>query len=345
MTQGKEKNLKHIFHAIINKFKIKDREKVMFETKKKQSKSGIKKEIIIGLIVIILAVAGYYFAGKKDKKEIVEQNNTAQESKQNINLDKDIKKADNQAVNDEKYIFLPYEYVMYDTKGNITYKSLFTWDYYNNPVDFKVSYKSILQNNSYKEISIEKKNNTGKISNKTFMYNSFNEDLSYTDIVEYYDNSSAVLKLEQIKGDGEKVPNSLVAEKNQQVDLVRMIDILDKSNNTLKKIQVLNDGTRKESIYINNEMRSLTEFKDYYYNDILVTTLYRIENYSNNKLGYVIESKVENVKQIDENTVQVNMIQETSKDNQIVIDYKSAYILSKYVLGKNGKVTLAGKEK
>ena len=92
-------------------------------------------------------------------------------------------------------------------------------------------------------------------------------------------------------------------------------------------------------------MRSLTEFKDYYYNDILVTTLYRIENYSNNKLGYVIESKVENVKQIDENTVQVNMIQETSKDNQIVIDYKSAYILSKYVLGKNGKVTLAGKEK
>lgn len=370
MTQGKEKNLKHISHAIINKSK-KYEENDMFQINNNNIK--IDKVQFVLIILIVLNIIGYFYSKEQEKtktaehvkEETVEQENsvpnTSAEYRENQEINESDEKnqnlettlndkpepaenqADKAAVNNGKYIFLPYKYIMYNNKGDITNKSSYFWEDYITPFDYKVSYKISQPQNIYIEVSMERKNNIGKVNHKTYINNILDKDLSYTNNIEFYDNSSVILKLEKIKWNGEKVPNSLSVKRNQQLGIVRLIEVLDKSFNLLKRYDILNNGTRTERNYINYDIQSLTAYEDYYYENVLITSLYHTEHYTNNKLIYITELKVDNVEEIDENTVKIKMVQETVKDNKRIIDYKSEYILSKYMVEKDGKLTFVDK--
>lgn len=69
---------------------------------------------------------------------------------------------------------------MYNNKGDITNKSSYFWEDYISPFDYKVSYKISQLQNIYIEVSMERKNNIGKVNHKTYINNILDKDLSYT---------------------------------------------------------------------------------------------------------------------------------------------------------------------
>lgn len=70
---------------------------------------------------------------KQHNLKIMEQSETVSQNKNDISQD-------NEADVDVKYIFLPTVEKAYDLNGKLTKESLFGWEYYKSPTDYKFLY-------------------------------------------------------------------------------------------------------------------------------------------------------------------------------------------------------------
>ena len=183
---------------------------------------------------------------------------------------------------------------------------------------------------------IERKNNIGEVSIKT----NFMQEGEMVNKLEFYDNTTVVLKLATIIKQGEQAVSEVedveIIEKKQGDKT--LLEINNKKENILKKIQINPDGTVSEDLYVNNELFKKTLYENYYYNGVLITTLFKSEHYTNGEVDSLSELKVINVEE-DENNVKISLKSEISAYGNTSIALKSEYILKKYVLEEDGTVT------
>ena len=332
-------------------------------TKTSSSKGAL---LIAGILVVILiaAVSAIIFLLIKnfDNKDMVQSETTNQsvseevvqkdeinqnEKVQNDSIDDEVNidtKEENTATSSDKqelnssvkYIFLPSSEKMYNANGNTVKESEYEWDYYKSPTDNKVLIKEKGALNTQSEMIIERKNNIGKVNIKT----NFMQESEMVNEIEFYDNTIVVLKRATIIKQGEQevseVEDVEIVEKKQGDNT--LLEINNKKENILKKIQISPDGTVSEDLYVNNELFKKTLYENYYYNGVLVTTLFKSDHYANGKVDSLSELKVTNVEE-DENSVKISLKNEMSTNGNTVVAFKSEYILKKYVLEEDGTVT------
>ena len=329
-------------------------------TKTSSSKGALL--IAVSLIaVLIVAVSAIIFLLIKnfDNKDMVQSETTNQsvseevvqkdeinqnEKVQNDSMDDEVNidtKEENTATSSDKqelnssvkYIFLPSSEKMYNANGNTVKESLYEWDYYKSPTDNKVLIKEKGALNTQSEMTIERKNNIGKVNIKT----NFMQESEMVNEIEFYDNTIVVLKRATIIKQGEQevseVEDVEIIEKKQGDNT--LLEINNKKENILKKIQISPDGTVSEDLYVNNELFKKTLYENYYYNGVL---LFKSDHYANGKVDSLSELKVTNVEE-DENSVKISLKNEMSTNGNTVVAFKSEYILKKYVLEEDGTVT------
>lgn len=335
-------------------------------TKPTKTSSSKVALLIAGILVVILiaAVSAIIFLLIKnfDNKDMVQSETTNQsvseevvqkdeinqnEKVQNDSMDDEVnidKKEENAATSSDKqelnssvkYIFLPSIEKAYNANGNTVKESLYEWDYYKSPTDNKVLVKEKGALNTQSEMIIERKNNIGEVSIKT----NFMQEGEMVNKLEFYDNTTVVLKLATIIKQGEQAVSEVedveIIEKKQGDKT--LLEINNKKENILKKIQINPDGTVSEDLYVNNELFKKTLYENYYYNGVLVTTLFKSDHYANGKVDSLSELKVTNVEE-DENSVKISLKNEMSANGNTVVAFKSEYILKKYVLEEDGTVT------
>lgn len=311
-------------------------------TKKKSSKRALILAVLL-LLVLITAIVTIIFVFVKGEE--VKSANDDINSK-NVKMETEVKpdlktEKTSKPVNLQKteYIFLPVENTMYDNNGNVMNKSEYIWEYYNNLKDYKLSYKVEAQQ-AYNKVEITRKNNTVTINNKFFQNGKENKELSNTTVMEYYDNTSIPVKIETIQANGVKVPNSIVIQKNEKAGNLLILEIFNKSENSLKKLTINSNGLVSERFYINNELSHTSTYQDYYYKGIMITTLNSTEYYSNNNILYSSKLKVKSEEEVDDNTVKITMVRESVNNGNDKIDYKTEYILAKHILESDGTATL-----
>lgn len=277
------------------------------------------------------------------QKDEINQNEKVQNNSMygEINMDKKEENAaislDKQELNSSvKYIFLPSIEKIYNANGNTVKESEYEWDYYKSQSDNKVLVKEKGALNTQSEMTIERKNNIGKVSIKT----NFMQDAEMVNNLEFYDNTTVVLKRATITKQGEQevsdVEDVEIIEKKQGDNT--LLEINNKKENLLKKIQINPDGTVSEDLYVNNELFKKTLYENYYYNGVLITTLFKSEHYTNGEVNSLSELKVTNVEE-DENSVKISLKSELSAYGNTSVILKSEYILKKYVLEEDGTVT------
>ena len=277
------------------------------------------------------------------QKDEINQNEKVQNDSIDDGINMDTKEentatsSDKQELNSSvKYIFLPSIEKAYNANGNTVKESEYEWDYYKSPTDNKVLIKEKGALNTQSEMTIERKNNIGKVNIKT----NFMQESEMVNEIEFYDNTIVVLKRATIIKQGEQevseVEDVEIVEKKQGDNT--LLEINNKKENILKKIQISPDGTVSEDLYVNNELFKKTLYENYYYNGVLVTTLFKSDHYANGKVDSLSELKVTNVEE-DENNVKISLKSEISTNGNTVVAFKSEYILKKYVLEEDGTVT------
>lgn len=346
----------------------------MFE--KQPNKISSKKELIFVVIIItvlVIAIAFIIFLMVKnsshnrtaqyknyEQSETVSQDNNDifQDNKEdldlntdvntdlntdvNIDLNTDVNKNVNKDVNanaDVKYIFLPTVEKTYDLNGKLTKDSLIGWDYYKSPTDNKFLYIESGMQQMYSETTMERKGNKVKSSTIFSINDKLQKEFSNNRNIEYFDNTSIILNQKTTKLNGEQVPNTIEVVKNEKVGNLIMLELLDNSTNTLKKIQINPNGVITERLYQDNKLGSLTEYRNYYYNGVLVTALYDVEYYQDNKLYSTASYKVEKEEVVDENNVKITLVRESERNGKKIKEYTIEYGLEKYIIENDGTVT------
>lgn len=277
------------------------------------------------------------------QKDEINQNEQVQNDSIDDGINMDTKEENTATSSDKqeldssvKYIFLPSIEKMYNANGNTVKESEYEWDYYKSPTDNKVLIKEKGALNTQSEMTIERKNNIGKVNVKT----NFMQESEMVNEIEFYDNTIVVLKRATIIKQGaqevSEVEDVEIVEKKQGDNT--LLEINNKKENILKKIQISPDGTVSEDLYVNNELFKKTLYENYYYNGVLVTTLFKSDHYANGKVDSLSELKVTNVEE-DENSVKISLKNEMSANGNTVVAFKSEYILKKYVLEEDGTVT------
>lgn len=306
--------------------------------------------LVLVLIVALVSIVVILIKGEETKSDIAENNTQAvqtdikveeavkPEAEQKVEekveekVEPEVKSNTVQSDNNKKYIFLPATLKTYDVNGNITQSTVFNWDYYNSPTD--IQFSSVDSNG--KGISTKstntRKDNKIQISQKVFIDDELQEDLSGSISMEYFDNTSIILKHETIKLDGKKITNNMEVIKNQEAGGIRILELFDNLTNTLKKIQINPNGVIIEKIYINNELRILSETRNYYYDGVLITTLSNMEYYMNNKPVSTSSYKVKSEEKVDEDTVIITLVRESEINGNKKIDYKTEYTLKNMYL-------------
>lgn len=311
-------------------------------TKKKSSKRALILAVLLLLVLITAIVTIIFVFVKGEEVKSANDDINSKNVKMETEVKPDVKtEKTSKPVNLQKteYIFLPVENTMYDNNGNVMNKSEYIWEYYNNPKDYKLSYKVEAQQ-AYNKVEITRKNNTVTINNKFFQNGKENKELSNTTVMEYYDNTSIPVKIETIQANGVKVPNSIVIQKNEKAGNLLILEIFNKSENSLKKLTINSNGLVSERFYINNELSHTSTYQDYYYKGIMITTLNNTEYYSNNNILYSSKLKVKSEEEVDDNTVKITMVRESVNNGNDKIDYKTEYILAKHILEPDGTATL-----
>lgn len=308
--------------------------------KKHKSISSNMVLIFAGIIIAVLVIAAVFFLMAKNgnSKETAQYKNNEQSEKVSQN-NKDISK-DNEADAGVKYIFLPTLEKTYDLNGKPTgnYSSYY-WEYYKSPTDYKLIYsQSNGQQMNIKNI-MERKHNKLKSSTDFYINNNLQQDLSSKTSMEFFDNTSIILNQETTKLNGETSSNTIEVVKNQKVGNLIMLELYDNSTNTLKKIQINPNGVVTERLYENDELGSLKEYKNYYYNGVLVTTLYDVEYYQDNKLYSTASYKVEKEEVVDENNVKITLVSERERNGKKIKEFTIEYGLQKYIVENDGTVT------
>lgn len=312
----------------------------MFEKQPKKissKKALIFAGIIITVLVIVIAAIIFLMAKNGSNKETAQPKNN--EQSEIVSQNKNDISQDNEADVDVKYIFLPTVEKAYDLNGKLTKESLFGWDYYKSPTDYKFLYIEAGMQKTYAETTMERKGNKLKSSTNFYINNKLKEDFSSNSTIEYFDNTSIILNQETTKLNGEQVPNTIEVVKNQKVGNLIMLELLDNSTNTLKKIQINPNGVITERLYEDNELGSLREYRNYYYNGVIVTALYDVEYYQDNKLYSTASYKVEKEEVVDENNVKITLVRESEINGKKIKEFTIEYGLEKYIVENNGTVT------
>lgn len=314
-------------------------------------KSNRRALVLVALLVLVLitalvSIVVILIKGEETKSDMAENNTQAVqtdikveeavkpevEQKVEEKIESEIKSNSVQLDKNKKNIFLPATVKTYDANGNITQSTVFKWDYYNSPTDIQFLSIDSNSNGISTESTNTRKDNKIQISQKVFMDDELREDLSGSISMEYFDNTSIVLKHETIRLDGKKVTNNMKVIKNQEDGNVRILELFDNSTNTLKKIQINPNGVVIEKIYINNELRILSETKNYYYDGVLITTLSNMEYYMDNKPVSTSSYKVKSEEKVDEHTVIITLVRESEINGNKKIDYKTEYTLKNMYL-------------
>lgn len=269
------------------------------------------------------------------QNEEVKPNKAEQAPQEYKSLDKEIQ-TDKipEALPEGKYVYLPVEMKIYNKLGDIVEQNNYNWIMYKDNINYSMNYTSIAPSKSYTSVDSIRSGNREDKYTKVFVEGNEVKELSAVDRIMYHNNTNIIIEHETTLSDGVKMGNPLKIQHFKKTDNITFLDIHNKFDNTIKKIQIAPDNKRQEDIYLNNKLISSAKYEDYYYKDIFLTTLNNTEYYNNDKVNRIDRKQLFNIEELDNHSVKITFKHEDinySEDEKVSIENTIEYILYKHV--------------
>lgn len=323
---------------------------------KKSNKSAllIAVSLITLLIIIVIAIVFLIIKQFENKESSVQSENYNQsineEAAQNEEIkpnkveqaQQEYKSLDKEIQTDKipevlpegKYVYLPVEMKIYNKIGDIVEQNNYNWIMYKDNTNYSMNYTSIVPSKSYTSVDSIRSGSREDKYNKVFMEGKEVKELSAVDRIMYHNNTNIIIEHETTLSDGVKMGNQLQIQHFEKTDNITFLNIHNKFDNTIKKIQIAPDNKRQEDIYLNNKHISSAKYEDYYYKDIFLTTLNNTEYYNDDKVNRIDRKQLFSIEELDNHSVKITFKHEDvnySEDEKVSIENTIEYILYKHL--------------
>ena len=308
----------------------------MENNQKVPSKSSKGALLIAGILIVILIAAViaiiYLLIKNFENKDTVQSETTNQSVSEEVvkneeiqpqNQKQEYEKEQEQAViPDGKSILLPVEMKIYDMNGDIIEQTKYNWLMYKDNTDYSMNYVIITPQDNYTLVDNIRWWEDQEQFVKVFSKGQEIKKLYTKNEITYQNNTNIITKYDKILLNDGKDESIIKLQNIKSLAGVTALEIYNKTDDSTNMVQIVPDNKVVEDKYIDNKLVSHTEYEDYYYEGVFITSLYNTDFYEDNNIISSNSKYFKDIETIDDNTVKIIF-----KD----VEYGIEYIIHKHI--------------
>lgn len=309
---------------------------------KKSSKGAL---LIAGILIVILiaaVIAIIFLLIKNFENKGIVQNKTAHqivreevvknEETQPQNQEQAENKQTQAVIPDGKSIFLPVEMKIYNMNGDIIEQTKYNWLMYKDNTDYSMNYVISTPQDNYTLVDNIRCGDNQEQFVKVFSKGQEVNKLYIKNQIMYHDKTNTIIQYDKMPLN-DKGKESIVKLQNREyLGGATVLEIYNKTDDSTNVVQIVPDNKVLEDKYIDNKLVSHTEYEDYYYEGVFITSLYNTDYYEDNNILSSNSKYLKDIETIDDNTVKIIFKDvEYGEDEEVKAEKTIEYIIHKHI--------------
>lgn len=309
---------------------------------KKSSKGAL---LIAGILIVILiaaVIAIIFLLIKNFENKGIVQNKTAHQIvREEVVKNEEIQpQKQEQAENKQtqavlpygKSIFLPVEMKIYNMNGDIIEQTKYNWLMYKDNTDYSMNYVITTPQDNYTLVDSIRQRDRQEQFIRVFSKGQEVNKLYIKNQIMYHDKTHTVIGYDKMPLN-DKGKESIVKLQNREyLGGATVLEIYNKTDDSTNVVQIVPDNKVLEDKYIDNKLVSHTEYEDYYYEGVFITSLYNTDYYEDNNIISSNSKYFKDIETIDDNTVKIIFKDvEYGKDEEVKAEKTIEYIIHKHI--------------
>lgn len=318
----------------------------MENNQKVPSKSSKGALLIAGILVVILIAAVsaiiYLLIKNFENKDMVQSETTNQSVSEEVvkneeiqpqNQEQDYEKEQEQAViPDGKSIFLPVEMKIYDMDGDIIEQTKYNWLKYKDNTYYNMNYVITTSQDNYTLVDNIRRGDNQEQFIKVFSKGQEVNKLYTKNEIMYQDETNTIIQYDKMLLNYDKKENILSLQNIDYLTGATALEIYNETDGSTNMVQIVPDNKVVEDKYIDNKLVSHTEYEDYYYEGVFITSLYNTDYYKDNNIISSNSKYFKDIETIDDNTVKIIFKDvEYGEDEEVKAEKTIEYIIHKHI--------------
>ena len=247
---------------------------------------------------------------------------------------------DNQAENkqmqavipDGKSIFLPVEMKIYDMNGDIIEQTKYNWLMYKDNTYYNMNYVITTSQDNYTLVDNIRRGDNQEQFIKVFSKGQEVNKLYTKNEIMYQDETNTIIQYDKMLLNYDKKENILSMQNIDYLTGATALEIYNETDDSTNMVQIVPDNKVVEDKYIDNKLVSHTEYEDYYYEGVFITSLYNTDYYKDNNITSSNSKYFKDIETIDDNTVKIIFKDvEYGEDEEVKAEKTIEYIIHKHI--------------
>ena len=317
----------------------------MENNQKVPSKSSKGALLIAGILVVILIAAVsviiYLLIKNFENKDTVQSETTNQSVSEEVVKNEEIQpqkqeQAENKqmqaVIPDGKSIFLPVEMKIYDMNGDIIEQTKYNWLKYKDNTYYNMNYVITTSQDNYTLVDNIRRGDNQEQFIKVFSKGQEVNKLYTKNEIMYQDETNTIIQYDKMLLNYDKKENILSLQNIDYLTGATALEIYNETDGSTNMVQIVPDNKVIEDKYIDNKLVSHTEYEDYYYEGVFITSLYNTDYYKDNNIISSNSKYFKDIETIDDNTVKIIFKDvEYGEDEEVKAEKTIEYIIHKHI--------------
>lgn len=318
----------------------------MENNQKVPSKSSKGALLIAGILVVILIAAVsaiiYLLIKNFENKDTVQSETTNQSVSEEVvkneeiqpqNQEQEYEKEQEQAViPDGKSILLPVEMKIYDMNGDIIEQTKYNWLKYKDNTYYNMNYVITTSQDNYTLVDNIRRGDNQEQFIKVFSKGQEVNKLYTKNEIMYQDETNTIIQYDKMLLNYDKKENILSLQNIDYLTGATALEIYNETDDSTNMVQIVPNNKVVEDKYIDNKLVSHTEYEDYYYEGVFITSLYNTDYYKDNNIISSNSKYFKDIETIDDNTVKIIFKDvEYGEDEEVKAEKTIEYIIHKHI--------------
>ena len=318
----------------------------MENNQKVPSKSSKGALLIAGILVVILIAAVsaiiYLLIKNFENKDMVQSETTNQSVSEEVVKNEEIqpqnqkyeKEQEQAVIPDGKSILLPVEMKIYNMNGDIIEQTKYNWLRYKDNTYYNMNYVITTSQDNYTLVDNIRRGDNQEQFIKVFSKGQEVNKLYTKNEIMYQDETNTIIQYDKMLLNYDKKENILSLQNIDYLAGATALEIYNETDDSTNMVQIVPDNKVVEDKYIDNKLVSHTEYEDYYYEGVFITSLYNTDYYEDNNIISSNSKYFKDIETIDDNTVKIIFKDvEYGEDEEVKAEKTIEYIIHKHIQG------------
>lgn len=233
---------------------------------------------------------------------------------------------------DGKSILLPVEMKIYDMNGDIIEQTKYNWLMYKDNTYYSMNYVISTPQDNYTLVDNIRRGDNQEQFVKVFSKGQEVNKLYTKNEIMYQDETNTIIQYDKMLLNYDKKENILSLQDIDYLTGATALEIYNETDDSTNMVHIVPDNKVVEDKYIDNKLVSHTEYEDYYYEGVFITSLYNTDYYKDNNIISSNSKYFKDIETIDDNTVKIIFKDvEYGEDEEVKAEKTIEYIIHKHI--------------